>query len=134
MTVDVNVLAGRAGGRCELAVTGPILPEAARRIACDAGVSRIITRGASEILDVGRRTRVVRPVLRRALELRDGGCTHPGCDRPPQWCDAHHIVDWADGGETSLANLRLLCRRHHRMEHGRRRAPAARGSPEPPWA
>jgi hypothetical protein len=117
MTVDLDVLAGRAGGRCELSITGPILPEAARRIACDAGVSRIITRGASEILDVGRRTRVVSPALRRALELRDGGCAHPGCDRPPQWCDAHHIVHWADGGETCLANLVLLCRRHHRVAH-----------------
>jgi hypothetical protein len=132
VTVDLDVLAGRGGGRCELSVTGPILPEAARRIACDAGVCRIITRGASEILDVGRRTRVVSPALRRALELRDGGCTHPGCDRPPQWCDAHHIVHWADGGETCLANLRLLCRRHHRMEHERRPPRATRGSPAPP--
>ena len=94
-----------------------ISPETARRIACDAGVSRVLTKGDSEILDVGRTTRSVPAALRRALALRDKGCTHPGCTRPHHWCDAHHIVHWADGGETSLANLVLLCRRHHRMAH-----------------
>lgn len=121
VTVDVEALEGRAGGRCELAHHGSITPEAARRIACDAGVSRIIMRGPSEIIDVGRKTRVVSPALRRALIARDGGCTHPGCSRPPAWCDAHHIIPWADGGPTSLDNLELLCRPHHRMKH--RQAP-----------
>jgi hypothetical protein len=89
----------------------------ARRIACDASVSRVLMRGDSEVLDVGRSTRVVPAALRRALVLRDKGCTHPGCDRPPHWCDAHHVVHWADGGETNLENLVLLCRRHHRSAH-----------------
>ncbi len=89
----------------------------ARRIACDAAVSRVLMRGDSEVLDVGRSTRVVPSALRRALVLRDKGCTHPGCDRPHHWCDAHHVVHWADGGETKLDNLVLLCRRHHRAAH-----------------
>jgi 5-methylcytosine-specific restriction endonuclease McrA len=70
-------------------------------------------------LDVGRRTDVVPPAIRRALIVRDEGCRFPGCDRPQSWCDAHHVVHWADGGPTSLANLALLCRRHHHAVHER---------------
>ncbi|MDX1647786.1 MAG: DUF222 domain-containing protein [Longimicrobiales bacterium] len=91
----------------------------------DAGVGG---RGASElersrapemrrrrVLDVGRRTRTVPTSLRRALEARDRGCRFPGCGG--RFTDAHHIVHWADGGETKLSNLVLLCRRHHRRVH-----------------
>jgi 5-methylcytosine-specific restriction endonuclease McrA len=117
VTVDLEALEGRAGRRCELDESGSIAPESARRLACDASVSRLITRAPSEPLDVGRRTPVVPAGLRRAVIARDGGCRFPGCDRPSPWCDAHHVVHWADGGETSLANLVLLCRRHHRAVH-----------------
>lgn len=57
--------------------------------------------------------------MRRAVILRDRHCRFPGCDRPHAWCDAHHVTHWADGGDTSLANLLLMCRRHHRMVHAR---------------
>ncbi|MEK7253056.1 MAG: HNH endonuclease signature motif containing protein, partial [Actinomycetota bacterium] len=93
-----------------------ITPEAARRIACDATITEI-ARDGNSVLDVGRANRSIPATIRRALIARDGGCTHPGCDRPHRWCDAHHIVHWADGGPTSLDNLRLLCRQHHRMTH-----------------
>jgi hypothetical protein len=119
VTVDLEALEGRAGKRSELEDAGPITPEAARRLACDAGVSRIITAGASEPLDVGRRTPVVTAGIRRALVLRDGRCRFPGCSRPQAWCDAHHVRHWADGGETALGNLVLLCRPHHRAVHER---------------
>src|SRR5439155_1652849 len=115
--LDLEALQGRAGRSCELDDGGGITPEAARRLACDAQVVRVITRGRSEPLDVGRRTPVVPASLRRALTVRDGGCTFPGCDRPPSWCDAHHVRCWADGGETKLGNLALLCRRHHGVTH-----------------
>ncbi len=71
----------------------------------------------------------VSAALRRALVVRDGGCAYLGCDRPPNWCDAHHIVPWAKGGATRLANLMLLCRRHHRIvhEHGVRIEPTDSG-------
>lgn len=117
VTVSLDVLQGRSAEPCELEDGTVISPETARRIACDAGVSRVITKGDSEVLDLGRSTRVVPPALRRALALRDKGCTYPDCGRPHHWCDAHHVVHWADGGETSLDNLVLLCRRHHRMAH-----------------
>jgi hypothetical protein len=73
--------------------------------------------GKSEVLDLGRSTRVVSRAQRRALVLRDGGCGFPGCDRPPQWCDAHHLRHWVKGGPTDLWNLVLLCRRHHVLCH-----------------
>ena len=90
--------------------------EAARRVACDAGL--VVLRHAPDggVLDVGRRTRTVPTALRRALEGRDRNqCQFPGCSS--RHCDAHHVVHWADGGATQLANLVLLCRFHHRAVH-----------------
>jgi hypothetical protein len=117
VVTDLGTLERRTGAPVELSSGGEISPESLRRIACDASVSRVITNGRSEPLDVGRRTPVVPASLRRALVVRDGGCRFPGCDRPASWCDAHHVVHWADGGHTKLSNLVLLCRRHHRLTH-----------------
>lgn len=88
--------------------------ETARRVACDASTVRM-TGNNGEILSVGRKTRAVPPPIRRALTFRDQGCRFPGCTS--KHCDAHHIEHWADGGETKLSNLVLLCRRHHRLLH-----------------
>ena len=92
----------------------PVSAETARRIACDAGKGRMTHRNG-EILNVGRKTRTIPPPIRRALEFRDRGCRFPGCTS--RHCDAHHVHHWADGGETKLSNLVLLCRRHHRLLH-----------------
>lgn len=116
--VDLATLEARAGARAaDMDWSGPVPGETARRLSCDAGLSRIVTNGASEVLDVGRRTRLIPAGIRRALHVRDGGCVFPGCDRPPPWTDAHHITHWVDGGSTSLDNLALLCRTHHRLVH-----------------
>jgi len=117
VTVDLESLLERSGRRSEFEDTGSITSETARRLACDADVTRVITRGGSEPLELGRRTKVVPAGLRRAISVRDRGCRFPGCGRPPGWCDAHHVRHWADGGETSLSNLVLLCRPHHRAIH-----------------
>lgn len=116
VTLDLEALEGRVG-RSELVDVGPVTPETARRLACDAKVSRIITSPGSQPLDVGRSSKVIPPALRRAVIVRDAGCRFPGCGRPPSWCDAHHIRHWADGGRTALDNLVLLCRPHHRAIH-----------------
>jgi hypothetical protein len=124
ISIDLPDLEGRARAKgATLAWSAqPLSGEAARRLACDAGISRIITDGKSEPLDGGRRTRVVPAPLRRAVIARDGQCVEAGCDRPPEWCDVHHIVHWLDGGPTELTNLELRCHPHHRDEHeGRRR-------------
>jgi hypothetical protein len=119
VTVDLETIEGRAGHRAELDGAGRITSEAARRLACDASVSRVITRGRSEPLDVGRATRTVTAAQRTALAIRDGGCVVDGCGMPPAWCDAHHLEHWIDGGGTDLANLALVCRRHHGgIHHG----------------
>ncbi|MEU8254598.1 DUF222 domain-containing protein [Micromonospora inaquosa] len=94
-----------------------LTPETVRRLACDAAILPAILGGAGQTLDVGRQRRLITGPLRRALVLRDRGCAFPGCDRPPRWCDAHHIRHWADGGGTSLDNAVLLCGHHHRHIH-----------------
>ena len=119
VVVDAEALAGKGGSRSEFQSGEPLHPEGARRLACDAVISRVLTSGRSEPIDVGRRTPVVSPVTRRALVIRDRHCTFPGCERPEEWCDAHHVHHWADGGPTALSNLILLCRPHHRALHQR---------------
>ncbi len=104
-----------APGRSHLADGTRVSAETSRRLCCDAAVVEA-TRGPNgEVLDVGRRTRTIPPALRRALEIRDGGCRFPGCGL--RFGEGHHIVHWADGGETKLSNLVLLCRFHHRAVH-----------------
>ncbi len=118
VTMDLETLVEEGGSeRSELQDTGSITPETARRLACDAEITRVITGPGSEPLELGRKTKVVPPGLRRAVSVRDRGCRFPGCGRPPGWCDAHHVRHWADGGETSLDNLVLFCRPHHRAIH-----------------
>lgn len=95
----------------------PVTGSSARRLACDARVVPAVLGSNSEILDIGRASRTIPTAIRRAVTLRDGGCTFPGCDRPPAWTDCHHVVHWADGGPTALDNLALLCNQHHRTIH-----------------
>lgn len=122
--VDVGTLAGHeparpsTDARCDIDWSGPIGRETMLRMSCDCAVSRVLMRGRSEVLDLGRKARLVTSGQRRALVLRDQGCTFPGCDRPESWCDAHHIRHWVrDNGPTDLDNLALLCRRHHVLVH-----------------
>ena len=119
LIVDLETLRGGQGKRCDLSRTGTITPETALRILCDAEVSRVIVSGDSVPLDMGRAVRTATPAQRRALAIRDGGCAHEGCDRPPEWCDVHHRKHWINGGETNLDDLELLCRPHHIEEHER---------------
>ncbi|WP_374271042.1 DUF222 domain-containing protein [Actinoplanes sp. M2I2] len=98
--------------------TGQRLSAAAmRRLACDARILPFVLGGAGQILDTGRARRLATGPLRRALHVRDRGCAFPDCDRPPRWTDAHHLTAWSNGGPTSLDNLVLLCRHHHRLVH-----------------
>src|SRR3954466_8232844 len=108
-------VAGVGGG--ELAFAGPISPETARRLACDASVVRVITGPDGLPLDCGRTQRTATAAIRRAVELRDGHCVFAGCTAPAAWCDVHHVVHWAYGGPTSCENGALLCERHHTAVH-----------------
>jgi hypothetical protein len=117
----------------------PVSAEVVRKLACDARLTPYVLGGDSQILDAGRARRLVTAPIRRALAVRDGGCTFPGCDRPSRWCDAHHVVAWTDGGPTDLSNLALLCDYHHQVVHeegGWRARMSADGQPEfipPTW-
>ena len=93
----------------------PLAVDVARRLCCDAGIVVSLERGG-EPLAVGRRKRTIPPAIRRALSARDRTCRFPGCDAR-LWLDAHHVQHWADGGDTSLDNLVLLCHHHHKHVH-----------------
>ena len=90
---------------------------AVRKLACDAEIIPVVMCRDGVILDVGRASRLVTPGIWDALVVRDRFCAFPGCRRAPIGCDAHHIVAWIDGGETSLDGLVLLCRLHHTLIH-----------------
>jgi hypothetical protein len=114
---DMNTLqADGDGAESELAAGGLVSAETSRRLACDCGVVHWLEDASGTALDIGRRTRSIPPAIRRALDRRDGGCRFPGCTAR-HYVDAHHIRHWADGGETRLDNLLLLCRYHHRLVH-----------------
>ncbi len=100
----------------ELAEAGDVSAETSRRESCDCGIVHWLENEQGQALDIGRRSRNITPALRRALHHRDGGCTFPGCTAQ-RHVDAHHVTHWADGGETRLDNLVLLCRHHHRLVH-----------------
>ncbi|MEP6659079.1 MAG: DUF222 domain-containing protein [Acidimicrobiales bacterium] len=117
VTIDVEQLNGHKGGRALLDTGETITIEAARRLACDANIASVLMNGRNEILDFGRSRRVASDAQYKALVVRDAGCRFPGCDRPPGWCQAHHIVQWPDGGRTDLDNLVLLCLTHHQLVH-----------------
>ncbi|MFD2418956.1 HNH endonuclease signature motif containing protein [Amycolatopsis pigmentata] len=88
-----------------------------RRIACDAAVVPVVLGSKSEILDIGRATRIVPRAIRRALIRRDKGCSFPSCAKKAKWCQAHHILEWFSGGPTALENLALVCHYHHQVLH-----------------
>jgi hypothetical protein len=122
VVVSHDVLARRPlieldGLQCEIEGFGPIPRITAERMVCDCALARLVVRGRSEILDLGRRTRKIPRRLRRAIRLRDQHCQFPGCRAPAAWCDVHHLVHWLLGGETNLDNCVLLCRRHHVAVH-----------------
>jgi hypothetical protein len=95
----------------------PISVSEARRLACDCKIVPVVLDAKSRPLDIGRATRVIPAHIRRAVTDRDKGCTFSGCERPPKHCQAHHVVEWKDGGDTAVPNLTLLCGRHHRIVH-----------------
>ena len=116
VSVDLATLRKEPGSMAaELEWSQPIPAEIARRLACDAAITPIFTGGESP--QIGPTSRVVSGPMHRSLQALDKGCRFPGCDYPPVWTDAHHIKHWADGGPTTLDNLVLLCRRHHRLVH-----------------
>ena len=95
----------------------PVSMATVERFICDAGVIGVKFDTNGQVLNVGRAQRLFTERQRIGLAVRDGGCRFPGCDRPPSWCEAHHLDQWAHGGGTDIADGVLLCRRHHLLVH-----------------
>jgi len=114
--VDAGVLADPdQPGQSVLEDGSHVSAETSRRLACDA--SRVVMRHDDDgrVVEIGARTRAILPALRRALHHRDRNCRFPGCS--VRFGQGHHVRHWAQGGATTLSNLALLCRRHHRAVH-----------------
>jgi hypothetical protein len=121
VTVGVEDLAdpGTGRGAAQLGFGATISAARARWLACDGAVTRIVLGPDGMPLDHGRTLRLFPPHVRRAAEVRDGGCVFAGCAAPTWWCDVHHVLAWIDGGATDLGNAALLCERHHtKVHHG----------------
>jgi hypothetical protein len=110
--------------RSELATAGLISSDdhrltaaEARRLACTAGIIPAVLGGKSEVLDLGRTSRLFSRAQRKALRLRDRRCRAKGCSVPATWCEAHHLKPWASGGSTDLEDGVLLCSFHHHRAH-----------------
>jgi hypothetical protein len=95
----------------------PISSKTVERLACDSSVTRILLGSDSMVIDVGRAKRTISGPARKALNVRDRGCTWPGCERPASWTSGHHLKHWIHGGTNQPPNLTLLCYRHHWMVH-----------------
>jgi hypothetical protein len=117
VVVDLEVLEARTHGHARLLSGAVITGAQARQLADDASISRVIVRGRSEVLDVGRATRTVSPAQAKAVIVRDRHCRWEGCDAPPRACEVHHRKPWSWGGRTDLDNLGLLCWFHHKHVH-----------------
>ncbi len=116
VVVDAEVIAGTdPNGLCEMAGTGAIATSVLERLACDADLYGHIFSGAGVSLWHGRATRTTSPQQWRALVTRDRGCVI--CAAHPAYCEAHHLIAWAHGGNTDIENLALVCTRHHHQLH-----------------
>jgi 5-methylcytosine-specific restriction protein A len=136
VTIKLEDLENRARGA--LLHTGENLtPAQLRRIACDADLIPVVLGEHGEPLDIGRADRRIPLRTRRAVAARDGGCAHPGCDRPPSWCEVHHVIEWQHGGRTDVDNLVMLCCAHHDQVHSTEwTIDMSTGKPKfipPPW-
>jgi hypothetical protein len=114
--VDIDALAGDTAGLAVLEDGTPLPQAILQRWACDSAIGRVVMTGKSVPIDLGQLTYAASPAQRRALIARDRGCIVPGCKRRARWCDAHHVEPWP-GGPTNMANLILLCKRHHKQVH-----------------
>jgi hypothetical protein len=130
VTIPIETLEGRLRAVDLLGSEHQLSPAAARKLACSAGVLPAILGADSAVLDLGRRSRTATAAQRTALTVQQHGtCGIESCDRPTTWADAHHWKRrWTDGGRTDLADLVLICSRHHTVAHLPGRALARQAS------
>jgi hypothetical protein len=121
IVIDADTLSGgfNPTGRSDIPGAGSVLPSRVQQLLCGSWISRVVMGPDGQPLDLGRRARLFSPAQKQAILVRDGGCAIAGCDRPPQWCDAHHLDPYAPptNGDTNLDNGLGLCRGHHTLVH-----------------
>ena len=91
----------------------PVSARTARLLADQADIAICFKNARGAVLDLWRTRRIASPAQTLALIARDAGCSFPGCNVAPQWCERHHVIAWYDGGNTNLQNLTLVCSYHH---------------------
>src|SRR5207248_11578562 len=112
VTTTLETLLQRCGApAADLELSLPISAATVERLACDCNVTRILLNADSQVIDVGRTTRRIRGSTRRALNVRDGGCRWPGCDRPASYTYGHHLKHWNRGRATDWGNPVRPCQR-----------------------
>jgi hypothetical protein len=112
----LNLIVDTRDGHATTIDATPVPDEVVSRLACDSLLRRVTTDG-SAVLHYGRSTRTAPPPLWNAVVVRDRHCRFPDCDMAPQYCQAHHVIEWDHGGITAIDNLCLLCTRHHAAVH-----------------
>ena len=115
MLITVTAEQVESGAGYAMTAHGDLVP--VRRVlslALDSQVLPVLFDPTGGVMSYGRLRRLASLAMRLAMFARDGGCSFPDCDRPPQWCESHHFVEWARGGETSISNMGLACGYHHR--------------------
>jgi hypothetical protein len=117
VTIGLDALQGRCRGAGMTLSDHLLTVETVRRLACDAELIPVVLGSHGEVLEQGRAERLFTRAQIRHLWLRDRTCTFPGCSKPATWCDAHHLIHWADGGPTDVEHAALLCQRHHTVVH-----------------
>jgi len=120
LTMDLPTMLGLANNPAQLSGYGPIPASIARRLAADGKWKKFITDpGTGNLLDCGRESYIPSQPLVDFLTARDRICRFPGCSQPAHLGDIDHAKSWESGGPTSIDNLGILCRRHHRLKtHG----------------
>lgn len=117
VTIDYLSLLGRLDKAGITAHGMPIAAANVRRMACNADIIPAVLGTKGELLDLGRTSRGFSKAQRKALAIRDRGCTVPGCHRSAATSEAHHVKPWSEGGETSVDNGLLICEYHHLQVH-----------------
>ena len=117
--VDLDTLTASTGGFATLGSGAVISGADARRLLCDANITRVVTKGRSQVLDIGLTGREPTVGLAKAVIARDRHCRFRNCHAPPWMCDIHHIQMWTKFGPTALHNLGLVCWYHHQETHRR---------------
>ena len=119
ITVPVLTLMGQSDEPADLEGYGPIDPETARKLAGTAtSFLRILTHPhTGVVLDVSQEPFRVPAALKKYLQLRDGTCRFPGCNRSAGHSDLDHTIDKQFGGPTTATNLHFLSPAHHNLKH-----------------